>query len=117
MRMKLILVFAGSAALSVACGISGTDTVSVNYINTTESLLCLGPDSDPETPCEGAIKPRAKTKWTQDCYGGAIVELYHDRDRIYQQEATCDEWRKSGAVVIIKREGTEFLVTDSLPSP
>ena len=72
---------------------------------------------DPETECEGAIKARGKSKWTHDCYGGAIIEVYDGADLVYQREATCDAWKDSGAILIIKREGGEFVVTDSLPSP
>jgi len=86
---------------------------SIEFHNTTDSLLCYGSPS-----CSAEIKPHATSYWAMDCYSVRAdeVTIYTPQGReLYRRFADCDDW--TGAHVVINERDGEFIVADSINTP
>ena len=123
MRPILVAPLLGFLFIGPCCAIECFH-FRVEFINTTDSLLCFegapGQFGQFSDQCLNEIKPQRTTVWRPECETGeehrTVRLTVGARGReIYDKAATCGKWEASGGTFIIKQVGDEFMVIDSLP--
>jgi hypothetical protein len=113
-----VFLLAAVVLMSSACFLPGTNTVKMRFVNESGEALCFDLYSVSSEYCD-KIDPEASTIWQPECASKQrlpiVLSVESDRRVIYSKAATCREWENSDATFIIKQEGDEFVVTDSLP--
>ena len=97
-------------------------TVKLTFANESDSRLCYYPspaDAASDDFC-AEVKARGKTVWRPECGAAGkqpmtvVLTLSQGGREVYNQTATCDEWRDSGGRILIEQHGNELVVTDNL---
>ena len=85
--------------------------------NTTDALLCVNASGARSPECHIQLKPRATSHWGPGpCSSSDSVYIYEPETVhiLYDRHTECGGFE--GAIIIIKLEDGEFVVTDSLQS-
>ena len=117
MHRALFLVVVFATVALVACD----PGIGIRVENQSNALICFHEQGtrliDP-TSCVDEIQPGESVKWSVLCQSDwemTIVLTSEDRE-IYSGSATCGEWEKTGARIVVERVDGLFEVTDSLGS-
>src|SRR4030042_3791618 len=126
MRWVAIAFLVLLSAVLVACD----PGIGLTMVNNADIPVCFyssgnyedgkdRPDTtDPGEVC-ATVEPPTSNTWAVLCYDDStkwvVLTLGAGGREIYAQSATCGEWKKAGARVVIDQRDGQFVVEDNLP--